>query len=155
MSFSKGIPNIWAVYLPQGQVHYENIIPVFRQSIMSLFLPLAYQPLLPALYRSHRALLFTSFYESWGMPVLEAMACGLAVVTTACGGVSNFTHPDLDCLVAETGDVERECSRGLAVICRKALMYSRVIPSLSNILQSYPTTFCRFFWTMMSPPGCG
>jgi glycosyltransferase involved in cell wall biosynthesis len=49
------------------------------------------------------------------MPVLEAMACGLAVVTTACGGVSNFTHPDLDCLVAETGDVERECSSGLAV----------------------------------------
>ena len=45
------------------------------------------------------------------MPVLEGMACGLAVVTSACGGVSNFIHPNIDCLVAETGDVERECLR--------------------------------------------
>ena len=49
------------------------------------------------------------------MPVLEAMACGLAVVTTACGGVSNFIHPNIDCLLAETGEVERECK---ILICR-------------------------------------
>ena len=69
--------------------------------------PLAhYQVLLPALFRPHRALLFTSHYEAWGMPVLEAMACGLAVVTTACGGISAFASPGINCLVAEPGDVE-------------------------------------------------
>ena len=65
-----------------------------------------YQALLPALFRPHRTLLFTSHYEAWGMPVLEAMACGLAVVTTACGGISAFASPGIDCLVAEPGDVE-------------------------------------------------
>lgn len=40
------------------------------------------------------------------MPVLEAMASGVAVVSTACSGVLSFSHPGQDCLVAAPGDVE-------------------------------------------------
>ncbi len=37
----------------------------------------------PALYRGALAFLFPSFYEGFGLPVLEAMACGIPVITSA------------------------------------------------------------------------
>jgi glycosyltransferase involved in cell wall biosynthesis len=36
---------------------------------------------LPSLYRAAEALIFPSLYEGFGLPLLEAMACGIPVVT--------------------------------------------------------------------------
>ena len=57
---------------------------------------------LPALYRGHDAFLFTSRYEAWGMPVLEAMASGLAVVATRCLGVDSFAIDNSNALLADS-----------------------------------------------------
>jgi glycosyltransferase involved in cell wall biosynthesis len=43
---------------------------------------------LPALYRGAEALVYPSLFEGFGMPIVEAMACGTAVVSSA--------HPSLD-----------------------------------------------------------
>ena len=37
---------------------------------------------LPSLYRGAKALIFPSLYEGFGLPILEAMACGIPVVTS-------------------------------------------------------------------------
>ena len=49
------------------QVHFTGVVPEAK---------------LPALYRSAEALVFVSLYEGFGLPVLEAMACGTPVVTS-------------------------------------------------------------------------
>jgi glycosyltransferase involved in cell wall biosynthesis len=46
------------------------------------------QPDLVALLNLADAMIFPSFYEGFGLPVVEAMACGTPVVTTRCGALA-------------------------------------------------------------------
>ncbi len=47
----------------------------------------------PALLRGAIALVFPSFYEGFGLPVLEAIACGTPVITTTAGALPELSHP--------------------------------------------------------------
>ncbi|MBE3598511.1 MAG: glycosyltransferase family 4 protein [Limnochordaceae bacterium] len=64
------------------------------------------QERLPDIYREASVLLFASWYEGFGMPPLEAMASGVPVVTTRCGGVDSFVDPGRNAIAVEPGDVE-------------------------------------------------
>ena len=57
-------------------------------------------------YRNSDLLLFTSIYEGFGMPPLEAMASGIPVVTTNCGGINEFIKAGYNALVAEVYDTD-------------------------------------------------
>ena len=61
---------------------------------------------IPRLYRESAVLLFTSWYEGFGLPPLEAMASGVPVITTDCGGVNSFVRPGGNALVADPGDID-------------------------------------------------
>ena len=59
---------------------------------------------LRAFYNRCAVFLLTSAAEGWGLPALEAMACGAAVVSTASGGVTDFLEDGANGLVVPVGD---------------------------------------------------
>jgi len=48
-----------------------------------------------ALYRSADCFVLPTRGEGWGMPVLEAMACGLPAIATSYGGPADYLHDDI------------------------------------------------------------
>ena len=58
---------------------------------------------LASFYRSCDVFVCSSLLEGFGLPGLEAMACGVAVITTACGGVSEYAS-NSNCLMVSPGD---------------------------------------------------
>lgn len=59
------------------------------------------QEQLPELYRQAGLFLFTSWYEGFGMPPLEAMVSGVPVICTECGGLNVYLKPNENALTAQ------------------------------------------------------
>ncbi|PTQ51385.1 MAG: Glycosyltransferase [Brockia lithotrophica] len=64
------------------------------------------QEKLPHLYQSADVLLFPSWYEGFALPPLEAMASGVAVVASECGGIRTYARTGENALLAPPGDAE-------------------------------------------------
>lgn len=58
------------------------------------------------IYNKAKIFVCSSLSEGWGLPPMEAMACGAAVVTTDCGGVRDFAIPDQTAIVCSVRDAE-------------------------------------------------
>lgn len=92
------------------RVKWITPVPVKLDAIPFPF-PIEYvinptQPELAELYRSADIFLFTSWYEGFGMPPLEAMSSGLPVVCTRCGGTEVYTEEGVNAMLANPGDVQ-------------------------------------------------
>lgn len=58
-------------------------------------------------YQNATVLVKATWFDGFGLPHLEAMACGLPLVTTRAGGNEMFCQDDKNCLMADPHDVDR------------------------------------------------
>jgi glycosyltransferase involved in cell wall biosynthesis len=65
---------------------------------------------LRAFYNRCSVFLLTSTVEGWGLPAMEAMACGAAVVSTASGGIEDFVADDVNGVIVPVGDATEVAS---------------------------------------------
>lgn len=70
----------------------------------SLHFPGHVEPILPYMQASD-VFVLPSFFEGLSNALLEALACGLPVVTTNIGGTCEVVRPEVDGLLIEPGDV--------------------------------------------------
>ncbi len=86
----------------KGWLYEETLAEVERQGLQGRvhFLGFVADEDLPALYTQATLVLFPSFYEGFGLPLLEAMACGVPVVSSdaSClpevvGGAGRLLNP--------------------------------------------------------------
>jgi glycosyltransferase involved in cell wall biosynthesis len=81
---------------------------------------------MPQRYRDHDVLVFPSVgTERFPLVILEAMASGLAVVTTLTGGHDEFLKDGYNCLVCRTGDA-RHLSEQLRTLARDSGLRARI-----------------------------
>jgi glycosyltransferase involved in cell wall biosynthesis len=92
---------------------YEPILDRMRGSTRAdriRYLQYVDEAALPSLYAGAALFLFPSFYEGFGLPPLEAMACGTPVVSSSAGSLREVLGSaavlldtfDADCWLAET-----------------------------------------------------
>lgn len=98
-SVKRANPNIKTVLIaPRKPIHkIPNWIKVvIRPSVEKL----------RNLYNSSEIFLHTSHWEGWPLPVMEAMACGCAVVATRNRGIQEYLVHQKNSLISDIGDVK-------------------------------------------------
>ncbi len=85
---------------------------------------------LPSVYRGAHALAFVSLYEGFGLPVLEAMACGVPVLTSTTSSLPEIAGGAA--LLVDPKNIE-EIATGLQSIClNKELRNQLITKGLKN-----------------------
>jgi glycosyltransferase involved in cell wall biosynthesis len=89
-------------------------------------------------YRQATLFIYASWYEGFGLPPLEAMACGVPVVTTNCGGVLEYAIDGYNSLVTPIRDPTALAQAILRLLSDRHLA--------AQLIQNGLTTARRFTW---------
>lgn len=106
----KGTDDLKAVFLRLKEKGYDLELNWVAQTEPKNKLGNVYkspsQELLGQLYRDAFVYVCGSYYESFPLPPLEAMASGTPVVTTNNIGINEYAKDQINCLMVEPGDIE-------------------------------------------------
>jgi len=94
---------------------------------------------MPALYRAGDIFVLDTFYDACANAVLEALACGLPAVSTACNGSSAFLRPEA--VLPDPADAAELARRIQAVIhcgstARTDFSPQRGLPAYADLIRS-------------------
>jgi glycosyltransferase involved in cell wall biosynthesis len=101
-----------AVTLLNKQIDFNLIVSLPEDALFTSPVPCEIKTsttdqALARIYAEADLYVFTSYFEAFGLPPLEAMACGTAVVTTDCGGNRDYVSGDENCLLIAPSDIEQ------------------------------------------------
>jgi glycosyltransferase involved in cell wall biosynthesis len=109
----KGVPNALAALASFHEIHPDVPVTMFGTPARGPDIPdwIAYrrdpsqEELVDALYNGHSVYLGASLQEGWGLPPMEAMACGCTFVGTDIGGFREFAVHGETALLSVPGDI--------------------------------------------------
>jgi glycosyltransferase involved in cell wall biosynthesis len=73
----------------------KEMFPAFKHRQIINIQPAALHDTMAKLYKSCQAFVLPTRAEGWGLPICEAMACGLPVITTLYSGITEFANENL------------------------------------------------------------
>jgi len=104
---------------------------------------------LAELYSSSDVFVFTSHVEGFGLPPLEAMACGTPVVTTDCKGNRDYVRDGYNSLVVPPGDPKAVADAAFEVLTNDKLREKLIEGGLETARQwTWDKTVDRFEKTL-------
>lgn len=135
LAAEKGVDVILRAYdvarqsLPEGAVHLviagtgpcEGELRARAPRGVTFLGHLERKTLLPQLYASSDAFVFSSLTETLGLVVLEAMACGLPVIATPAGGVADHLRDHENGLAFPANDADAMARAMVCLVRHRAL----------------------------------
>src|SRR6202011_2836911 len=118
-------------WLFDGIFEHHAASPIRDDILLPGFVP---DDMLPAIYSAAQVLAFPSLYEGFGLPILEAMACGIPVVASHASCLPEVAEGAA--LMIEPTDVEG-LTTALEVVLLDTALQTRLIEQGRNRAANY------------------
>ena len=95
------------------------------------------QDLIPELYKRTDCWLLPSTLEGFGMPGIEAAACGCPVVATRCGGPEDYIKDGHNGFLVNVGDAQNMAEKMIRVLSMDEQLWSEMSGNSASYVKSF------------------